>query len=91
MRKSINRPEYELFRSVLRELREQAGWTQVQLAKKLRRPQSFVSAVERGLIRQDFLQLHDWCKRCHTTVVDLANRFESRLNASKKEKRDASQ
>ena len=87
MRKSIHRPEYRLFCSVLREARERAGLTQAVLAKRLKRPQTFVSAVERGLVRQDFLQLRDWCVRCRTTVAELANEFETVLKASRKTKK----
>jgi transcriptional regulator with XRE-family HTH domain len=87
MSKSIHRPEYRLFCAVLRESREHAGLTQAVLAKRLKRPQTFVSAVERGLVRLDFLQMRDWCVRCRTSVADLANEFEAQLRALKKVRR----
>ncbi len=86
MPKSIHRPEHQLLTVLLRDLRKQAGLTQATLAKKLKRPQTFVSTVERGLVRQDFLQLRDWCKRCGVSVADLALEFEVRLSVHSKTK-----
>ena len=79
MPKSIYRPEYRLFCALLRETRERAGITQTDLAIDLKKPQTFVSAVERGLLRLDFLQIRDWCQHCGTTVSALALLFERRL------------
>jgi transcriptional regulator with XRE-family HTH domain len=84
MPKSIHRPEHQLFTDLLRDMRKQAGLTQATLAKKLKRPQTFVSTVERGLVRQDFLQLRDWCKRCGVSVADLALEFEAQLSIRNK-------
>jgi DNA-binding XRE family transcriptional regulator len=42
--------------SVLREARKQGGLTQQEVAKRLRRPQSFVSAYESGDRRIDVLE-----------------------------------
>ncbi|PPJ69694.1 transcriptional regulator, partial [Staphylococcus haemolyticus] len=39
---------YEAVRRVLRKVRREAGLTQVQLAEKLGKGQSYVSKVERG-------------------------------------------
>ena len=41
----------------LAEIRRQAGVSQDQLAARLRKPQSFVSAYERGQRRVDLLEL----------------------------------
>jgi transcriptional regulator with XRE-family HTH domain len=52
--------------AVLRELliqwRDDAGVTQVELAKRLSRPQSFVSKYERGERRLDVLELIEVCR-----------------------------
>jgi transcriptional regulator with XRE-family HTH domain len=89
MPKSIHRPEHQVVCAVLRDVRLNAGLTQEVLAKKLKRPQTFVSTVERGLVRQDFLQLRDWCTKCGSTVADMATEFEVRLAAKKKSTRGA--
>lgn len=84
MPKSIHRPENVTLITLLREVRLRAGLTQAVLAQKLKRPQTYVSTVERGLVRQDFLQLRDWCLRCGTTLAVLADEFEGRVKESKK-------
>lgn len=79
--KSIYRDEFAVFIQLLRDLRQEAGHTQISIAAKLGRPQNVISTIERGKLRLDFLQLRDWCRACNTTVVDLASRFEEGLAA----------
>ena len=60
--KSAFTQQAERLRDLLIGARRTAGLTQVQLAKRLRRPQSFVSKYERGERRLDvveFLQVTD--------------------------------
>jgi transcriptional regulator with XRE-family HTH domain len=47
---------YQIFRELLVEARETCGKTQVEVAKLLRKPQSFVSKYERGERRLDFTE-----------------------------------
>lgn len=49
--------EYKHVGDALAAARETAGLTQSQLAKRLRKPQSFVSDYERGQRRIDVLEL----------------------------------
>lgn len=49
--------EYEVVGAALAAARDRAGLTQAQLAKRLRKPQSFVSNYERGQRRIDVLEL----------------------------------
>jgi transcriptional regulator with XRE-family HTH domain len=51
--KSIFHPNYEEFRQKLVTARKSARLTQIELAKKLSKPQSFVSKFERGERRLD--------------------------------------
>jgi len=53
-----------LLRAKLRELRESGNLTQVQLAQRLGKPQSYVSKVESGERRMDFLEVRDYCRAC---------------------------
>ncbi len=53
MTKSAFSRKHAQFRKVLVQARHDAGLTQVALAKKLGRPQSFVSKFERGERRLD--------------------------------------
>lgn len=51
------RARYERFRERLRLARSNAGLTQAQAARRLGRPQSFVSKCENGERRLDFVEL----------------------------------
>ena len=57
MEKSIYTDEYAAFLRLLRKTREAARITQVQLARRIRQSQSFVSKVEIGERRLDVIQL----------------------------------
>jgi len=62
MVKSIHTKQYAYFVERLRKAREEAGLTQVQVAKKLRRPQSHISNVESGQQRVDVVELQTFAK-----------------------------
>ena len=62
MVKSIHTEQYAYFVERLRKAREEAGLTQVQVAKKLKRPQSHVSNVESGQQRVDVVELQTFAK-----------------------------
>lgn len=79
MEKSIHTPEYKLFVELLRETRQKAGLTQIQLAEKIGENQVFVSRLERGETRVDVVQLRTLCMALNTTLVTFARRYEGRL------------
>jgi len=54
--KSVYTNQYHRFRALLIQARKAAGLTQVKLAEQLKRPQSFVSKVERGERRLDVIE-----------------------------------
>lgn len=62
MIKSIHTKEYAYFVERLRKARLEAGLTQVQVAKKLGRPQSHISNVESGQQRVDIVELQRFAK-----------------------------
>lgn len=68
--------------ALLRDIRVEAGLTQVEFAKALRRNQAYVSAVERGITRTDPLQLRAWCITAGTTLERFARRMEKALTAT---------
>lgn len=57
MPKSIHSKEYRKAVERLKTARQEAGFKQVEVAKKLGKPQSFVSKVERGERRLDVAEL----------------------------------
>jgi transcriptional regulator with XRE-family HTH domain len=79
MEKSIYSPEYAVALRMLREAREQAGYTQVELAERLGQTQSFVTKVERGDRRLDIVQLRTICRELGLTATDFVRRWERAL------------
>jgi transcriptional regulator with XRE-family HTH domain len=71
-----------LFRVKLREMREQAGMTQVQLATRLGKPQSYVSKVESGERQMDFLEVRDYCVACKRDFTEFVAMLEALLAQS---------
>ena len=57
MGKSIYTKEYDAFLEKLKQARVNKGLTQVDVAKKLRKPQSYVSKIEMGERRIDVIEL----------------------------------
>lgn len=55
--KSIYSAEYQRLCDLLRQLREEAELTQVEVAERLNEPQSFVSKYESGQRRLDVIEL----------------------------------
>lgn len=62
MVKSIHTKEYAYFVERLRKARLEAGLTQIQVARKLGRPQSHISNIESGQQRIDVVELKRFAK-----------------------------
>lgn len=62
MKKSIHTKEHAVFVERLKKARTEAGLTQVQVAKKLKKPQSYVSQIESGQQRVDVVELQKFAK-----------------------------
>lgn len=62
MVKSIQTKEYAYFVERLKQARLEAGLTQVQVSKKLKRPQSHISNIESGQQRVDVVELQRFAK-----------------------------
>jgi len=62
MKRSLHSKEYRAFTDRLRSARIESGLTQVQVAKKLKRPQSYVSNIESGQQRVDVVELQKFAK-----------------------------
>jgi transcriptional regulator with XRE-family HTH domain len=71
-----------LLLSMLRDLRKDAGLTQVALAESLRVPQSFVSKYESGERRLDLLELQLVCRALDVSLVSFVKRFDDVSKAS---------
>ncbi|MCK6570175.1 helix-turn-helix domain-containing protein [Myxococcota bacterium] len=62
--KSLQARRYRAFLDRLRRARAESGLTQVELARAVRRPQTWVSKCELGERRVDFVELEDWAAAC---------------------------
>lgn len=74
--KSIYSAEYQRLCAVLRELRQEAGLTQVQVATRLDVPQSFVSKYETGERRLDVVELRHVAEALGVTVHTVWERMQ---------------
>lgn len=79
MPKSIHRPEYDILREKLRNMRLAAGLTQAQMSAQLRRPQAYISNIERGVRRIDVLELRDLCALAGVDWLRFARDLEAAL------------
>lgn len=62
MNKTITTKEYAQFIEKLREARLELGLKQIDVAKKLKRPQSYISRVESGEYRLDIMEVKRFAK-----------------------------
>jgi transcriptional regulator with XRE-family HTH domain len=75
--KSIYSAEYQRLCLLLRDLRQEAGLTQVEIAERLNVPQSFVSKYESGERRLDVIELGHVATALGLPMRVLLERFEA--------------
>ena len=68
---TIHSRNYRSLLALLRELREEAGLSQVELARRLRQPQSWVSKVESAERRLDVEELRRMCDALGTDLEQV--------------------
>lgn len=79
MQKTLVSREYQVFLDLLREVRVNAGVTQVNLAERLEETQSFVSKCERGERRLDLVEARRWCHCLNSSFPGFIHKLEERL------------
>ena len=80
MPRSVFTDEYETFRLLLIEARTSAGDTQVWLAKKLGRPQSYVSKYERGERRLDVIEFLNISRAMDIDPCELIRKLQRTIS-----------
>jgi transcriptional regulator with XRE-family HTH domain len=75
MAKSIYSAGQEQLQKLLRQVREESGLTQTDLAVRLQKPQSFVSKYESGERRLDLVELNQVCDKIGISLVSFVRRF----------------
>lgn len=75
--RSIHDPRYQDLIKKLIELRESKDVTQVELALRLGKPQSYVSKVEILERRLDVIELCDWLNSIDVKIADFIIQLDS--------------
>lgn len=72
----------KIFFTLLKKVRQKAGLNQEELAKKIKKPQSFISKYESGERRLDFLELREICIACGITIEEFSRMYDKLSNDS---------
>lgn len=75
--------QQERLRNLLRQIRLNAGLRQIDLAKRLGQPQSYVSKYESGERRLDLLELRQVCEAMGISLQEFVRRFEGSSNETR--------
>lgn len=89
MEKSIYSQEYSIFLEQLRNAREEKGLTQMEVAERLGRTQSFVSKAERGERRIDIVELRAFCRALEVDFPNFIGGVDMALTAGDKSKENS--
>ena len=69
--KTIYSKEYKAILQKLKKARKKSGLTQTEIAKKLGKPQSFISKIENGERRLDIIELKKMLKLYKIDIKDI--------------------
>jgi transcriptional regulator with XRE-family HTH domain len=73
--RTLDSPRHEALRAFLVESRDKAGLSQTDLAKRLRRSQSYVSYVETGQKLVDVVEMMEWADAIGFDVSEIIKRL----------------
>lgn len=79
MSNALHRHQYNVFRQMVVETRLRAGLTQVDVAERLSRHQSFVSKYERGERRLDFSEFMEIAEVLGISPVSFIRAYRERV------------
>jgi transcriptional regulator with XRE-family HTH domain len=79
MKKRIYLAQRDLMTALLREVRVEAGVTQVELAARIEKDQAYVSRYESGQRRLDVLEVREICQALGITLEEFVKRLEKIL------------
>ncbi|MBD5213237.1 MAG: helix-turn-helix transcriptional regulator [Bacteroidales bacterium] len=79
MQKSIHQTRYHIMIALLRQKRELAGITQIQLSNKLGVSQTVVSKIETCERRIDVIELIDICNVINVSFVEFLNELNKKI------------
>lgn len=73
--KTIHKKEYRALLEALVQTRKNQGFTQTQLARILKKPQSYISKLENGERRMDVIEFLEICKAVNADYTALLTRL----------------
>jgi transcriptional regulator with XRE-family HTH domain len=79
MTSSVHDPRYKSFCRLIIDYRQRQGMTQMQLAEKLSRPQSFVSKYENGERRIDLIEFMEIAAALEMDPVEFIRDFQDAI------------
>ena len=79
-RLTANRRQQKVLLSLRKQLRQDAGLRQIDMAKALGKPQAFVSYYESGARRLDLLELRQVCGVLGLSLIKFVQKFEKLLD-----------
>jgi transcriptional regulator with XRE-family HTH domain len=74
--KTIGSEQLALFCGLIKAARKKREVSQVELASRLGRPQTYVSKIERGEQRMDVVEMVRWAHALELTATSLMSEFE---------------
>jgi len=74
------RSEQDKLASLLKQLRLDAALRQIDVAKRLKQPQSFVSKYESGERSLTLIELRRVCKTINVPLLELVRKFEETIS-----------
>ncbi len=80
MPSTLHSHHYQIFRSLLIAARENSGLTQVAIAERLGKPQSFISKYERGERRLDFTEFIELADMLEIDISDFVRCYQSAIS-----------
>ena len=79
MHKSVYSPEQVLLQQMLKKRRKDVAMLQGELARRLGKPQSFVSRFESGAVMLDMPQLRQVCRALGLSLREFVDLYEDAL------------
>jgi transcriptional regulator with XRE-family HTH domain len=73
--------QYKSLRLLLRQVREERGISQAELAEKLKKTQSYVSKIESGERRLDLVELNFLCETIQISLLEFITRFNRLIHS----------
>jgi len=84
MYKTLHSRRYQLLLAALIQTRKDRDVTQVDLAKRLRVEQSWISKCERGARRLDVVELEIWCDALGVSLPDFLKAYGKAIATSQR-------